>query len=170
MAEENTETVEEEIVEEEVAEEEVVEEAEPEAEAEEEAEPEPEPEPEPEEEAEEEAEPEPEPEPEEEAEEEVASEDIPPAASAEPMTKDEIFEDAKENFDVELDRRMKLSDLKEQWKKLDEGQTLVEDAPKMRVPKTVKNIFTGNVFAYNEYFKGNPDLEIIEWEDSDGND
>ena len=143
MADENTETVEEEVVEEAVTEEEVTEEElVEETEAEDEAEPE--------------------------SEEEVASEDIPPAA--EPMTKDEIFEDAKENFDVELDRRMKLSELKEQWKKLDEGQSLVEDAPKMRVPKTVRNIFTGNVLAYNEFFKGNPDLEIIEWEDSDGND
>ena len=145
MADENTETVEEEVVEEEVTEEEVTEEeVVEETEAEAEAEPEPE------------------------LEEEVDSEDIPPAA--EPMTKDEIFEDAKENFDVELDRRMKLSELKDVWRKLDEGQSLVEDAPKMRVPKTVRNIFTGNVLAYNEFFKGNPDLEIIEWEDSDGND
>ena len=80
-------------------------------------------------------------------------------------TKDEIFAEAKEKFDVELDRRMKLSDLKEQLKKLEEGQELVAEAPKVRVPKTVRNIFTGNVLAYNEYFKGNPDLEIIEWED-----
>ena len=85
-------------------------------------------------------------------------------------TKDEIFAEAKEKFDVELDRRMKLSDLKEQLKKLEEGQELVAEAPKVRVPKTVRNIFTGNVMAYNEYFAGNPDLEIIEWEDSDGND
>jgi len=158
MAEEN-ETPEEEVVQEELIEEEVVEEAE---------EPEPEPEPEPEEEvqperhngfgAEEEEEPE----------EEIASEDIPPPETPEPMTKDEIFEDAKANHDVELDRRMKLSELKEQWKKLEEGQEMAEDAPKMRVPKTVRNIFTGNVLAYNEHFKGNPDLEIIEWEDGDG--
>lgn len=80
-------------------------------------------------------------------------------------TKDQIFAEAKEKFDVELDRRMKLSDLKEQLKKLEEGQVMVEEAPKVRVPKTVRNIFTGNVLAYNEYFKGNPDLEIIEWED-----
>lgn len=145
MAEEN-ETPEEEVVQEELIEEEVVEEAE-----------EPEPEPEPEEVVEED-------------DEEVLAEDIPPAETSEPMTKDEIFEDAKANHDVELDRRMKLSDLKEQWKKLEEGQEMAEDAPKMRVPKTVRNIFTGNVLAYNEYFKGNPDLEIIEWEDGDGND
>lgn len=139
MAEEN-ETPEEEVVQEELIEEEVVEEAE---------------EPEPEEVVEED-------------DEEVLAEDIPPAETSEPMTKDEIFEDAKANHDVELDRRMKLSDLKEQWKKLEEGQEMAEDAPKMRVPKTVRNIFTGNVLAYNEYFKGNPDLEIIEWEDGDG--
>ena len=142
MAEEN-ETPEEEVVQEELIEEEVVEE--------------PEPEPEPEEVVEED-------------DEEVLAEDIPPAETSEPMTKDEIFEDAKANHDVELDRRMKLSDLKEQWKKLEEGQEMAEDAPKMRVPKTVRNIFTGNVLAYNEYFKGNPDLEIIEWEDGDGDD
>ena len=110
-----------------------------------------------------------------EVEEEMSVEDIPPEVpeqedSAEPVTKDAIFEDAKEKFDVELDRRMKLSELKEQWRKLDEGQSMVEDAPKMRMPKTVRNVFTGNVLAYNEYFKGNPDLEIIEWEDGDGND
>ena len=139
MAEEN-ETPEEEVVQEELIEEEVVEEAE---------------EPEPEEVVEED-------------DEEVLAEDIPPAETSEPMTNDEIFEDAKANHDVELDRRMKLSDLKEQWKKLEEGQEMAEDAPKMRVPKTVRNIFTGNVLAYNEYFKGNPDLEIIEWEDGDG--
>ena len=130
--------------------------------------PRPEPEPEPEEEVQPERHNGFGEEEEEEPEEEIASEDIPPPETPEPMTKDEIFEDAKANHDVELDRRMKLSELKEQWKKLEEGQEMAEDAPKMRVPKTVRNIFTGNVLAYNEHFKGNPDLEIIEWEDGDG--
>jgi hypothetical protein len=32
-------------------------------------------------------------------------------------------------------------------------------------PKTVRNIITGNVFSYDDLFKGNPDLEVIEWEE-----
>ena len=80
-------------------------------------------------------------------------------------TKDQIFEDAKEKFDVTLDRRLKLSDLQEQYAKLESGKARKKSKPKIRKPKRVKNIFTGNEFDYSEYFKGDPDLEVIEWED-----
>ena len=80
-------------------------------------------------------------------------------------TKDQIFEDAKEKFDVTLDRRLKLSDLQEQYAKLESGKARKRYEPKIRKPKRVRNIFTGNEFDYSEYFKGDPDLEVIEWED-----
>ena len=80
-------------------------------------------------------------------------------------TKDQIFEDAKEKFDVTLDRRLKLSDLQEQYAKLESGKARKKSEPKIRKPKRVRNIFSGNEFDYSEYFKGDPDLEVIEWED-----
>ena len=36
--------------------------------------------------------------------------------------------------------------------------------------KSVRNIFTGNSFPYTEAFEGLPDLEVTEWEETDGDD
>lgn len=85
-------------------------------------------------------------------------------------TKDELYERAISEFDVKLDRRLKLSDLEDQLKRLERERDDPTPKPKIRKPKTVKNIFTGNVFSYSELFAGNPDLEVIEWENEDAND
>lgn len=85
--------------------------------------------------------------------------------------KDEVFDEAKEKHGVELDRRMKLSDMKDHLERMEKEK----DNPRVkstaiRKPKTVRNIHTGNEFSYNELFQSNPDLEVIEWETDDGND
>ena len=84
--------------------------------------------------------------------------------------KDELFSKAKDDFGVKLDRRLKLTELKEQIEKLQTQKDNPVPEQKIRVPKTVKNIFTGNEFAYTDAFEGLPDLEVIEWRDADGND
>lgn len=82
--------------------------------------------------------------------------------------KDSLFEEAKEKFDVKLDRRLKLSDLKDQLERLAQDKENPPQQEAARRPKIVRNIFTGNEFGYSDLFSGNPDLEIIEWETDDG--
>jgi len=79
--------------------------------------------------------------------------------------KDEVYEQALNQFGMKLDRRLKLSDLQDQLQRLEQERDNPAPAPKVMRPKTVKNIITGNVFSYDDLFKGNPDLEVIEWEE-----
>jgi|TARA_R110002167_G_C12650754_1_gene649144 hypothetical protein len=84
--------------------------------------------------------------------------------------KDELFTTAKSDFNVTLDRRLKLSELKDQLERLKHSKANPVAAPKIKTPKTVRNIFTGNSFPYTEAFEGLPDLEVTEWEEADGDD
>jgi len=84
--------------------------------------------------------------------------------------KDEVYEQALNQFGMKLDRRLKLSDLQDQLQRLEKERDDPAPAPKVMRPKTVRNIVTGNVFSYNDLFAGNPDLEVIEWEEADGDD
>jgi hypothetical protein len=79
--------------------------------------------------------------------------------------KDEVYEQALNQFGMKLDRRLKLSDLQDQLQRLETERDNPAPAPKVMRPKTVRNIITGNVFSYDDLFKGNPDLEVIEWEE-----
>lgn len=79
--------------------------------------------------------------------------------------KDEVYEQALNQFGMKLDRRLKLSDLQDQLQRLETERDNPTPAPKVKRPKTVRNIITGNVFSYDDLFKGNPDLEVIEWEE-----
>ena len=84
--------------------------------------------------------------------------------------KDDLYKETISTFDVKLDRRLKLSELKDQVERLQMNRDNPVAAPKLRIPKTIKNIFTGNEFPYTDAFKGLPDLEVIEWEELDGDD
>ena len=81
--------------------------------------------------------------------------------------KDELFEKTRAEFDVRLDRRLKLSELKDQVERLKQNKDNPVAAPKIKTPKTVRNIFTGNTFPYTDAFEGLPDLEVTEWEEAD---
>ena len=78
--------------------------------------------------------------------------------------KDELFKTTKSEHNVTLDRRLKLSELKDQVERLKQNKENPVPAPQIKKPKTVKNIFTGNSFPYTEAFAGLPDLEVTEWE------
>lgn len=82
--------------------------------------------------------------------------------------KDDLYEKAKAEFNVKLDRRMKLVDLEEQVRTLEKNKLNPPPKVKVRQPKTLKHIVTGHTFGYDKVFAGNPNLEIIEWEDDDG--
>ena len=84
--------------------------------------------------------------------------------------KDEVYEQALNQFGMKLDRRLKLSDLQDQLQRLEKERDDPTPALKVMRPKTVRNIVTGNVFSYDDLFAGNPDLEVIEWEEADGDD
>tara|TARA_R110002072_G_scaffold82867_1_gene188517 strand:- start:530 stop:811 length:282 start_codon:yes stop_codon:yes gene_type:complete len=82
--------------------------------------------------------------------------------------KDDVFIQAKEDFGVQLDRRLTLAQLEEQMQQLAKNKANPQPAQKELVPKRVKNVITGNEFEYNPIFKNNPDLQIIEWETDNG--
>ena len=82
--------------------------------------------------------------------------------------KDEIFLQAKEDYNVKLDRRLTLAQLEEQVQRLAEDKANPKPIEKELVPKRVRNVITGNEFDYNPIFKNNPDLQIIEWETNNG--
>jgi len=87
---------------------------------------------------------------------------------ADKTEKDQIFEEAQEKFDVKLDRRLKLSELQEQLARLENEKANPVAAPKIKKPKTIRNIFTGHTFSYDPIFGDHADLEVIEWETEDG--
>jgi len=82
--------------------------------------------------------------------------------------KDEIFLQAKEDYNVKLDRRLTLAQLEEQVQRLAEDKANPKPVEKELVPKRVRNVITGNEFDYNPIFKNNPDLLVIEWETDNG--
>tara|TARA_B100000519_G_scaffold2766_1_gene2777 strand:+ start:125 stop:406 length:282 start_codon:yes stop_codon:yes gene_type:complete len=84
--------------------------------------------------------------------------------------KDELYEKVQEEFSVKLDRRLKLVDLEEQYARLKKEKANPTPKPKLRRPKTVRNVFTGHEFAYSPHFKGLGDLEVIEWHEEDLDD
>ena len=82
--------------------------------------------------------------------------------------KDEIFLQAKEDYNVKLDRRLTLAQLEEQVQRLAEDKANPKPIEQELIPKRVRNVITGNEFDYNPIFKNNPDLQIIEWETDNG--
>jgi hypothetical protein len=86
----------------------------------------------------------------------------------EEMNKDELEVYAKEQFGVSIDKRRRLPDLVDQVKRYSKVKAKpaeVEPEPKReRLPKKVRHIKTGVVWSWNPLYKGNQDLEIIEWE------
>jgi len=82
--------------------------------------------------------------------------------------KDEIFLQAKVDYNVKLDRRLTLAQLEEQVQRLAEDKANPKPIEKELVPKRVRNVITGNEFDYNPIFKNNPDLLVIEWETDNG--
>lgn len=84
--------------------------------------------------------------------------------------KDDLYDKALKDFDVKLDRRLTLSQLQDQMARLEQEQKDPQkEIPKLK-PKRVRNVITGNEFDYHELFAGDPDLQVIEWEEEDGND
>lgn len=82
--------------------------------------------------------------------------------------KDDLYQEALEQHDVKLDRRLSLDQLQDQVRRLQAAKDKPQPERKAPVPKRVKNVITGNIFEYNELFAGNPDLQVIEWEEDDG--
>lgn len=82
--------------------------------------------------------------------------------------KDDIFQRASADFGKKLDRRLTLAQLEEQLKQLERDQKNPPKEAEELIPKRVQNVITGNIFEYNAIFKNNPDLQIIEWENTDG--
>ena len=84
--------------------------------------------------------------------------------------KDDLYIEAKEEFNVTLDRRATLADLQDQVDRLRKNGKKPEKVLPARMPKKLRNVVTGNVFDYDPIFAKNPDLEVIEWEVADGHD
>lgn len=84
--------------------------------------------------------------------------------------KDDLYIEAKEEFDVTLDRRMTLDQMKDQMDRLQKNGKEPKKVLPQRIPKTLRNVVTGVEWPYSEGFANNPDLEVIEWEPLDGND
>ncbi len=80
-------------------------------------------------------------------------------------TKDELYKKAKKDFDVKLDRRMTLAQLQDQMARLEKERDNPTPEKKQPKPVRVRNIVTGNEFDYDPIWKGNPDLQVIEWDD-----
>jgi antitoxin component of MazEF toxin-antitoxin module len=88
------------------------------------------------------------------------------AKDIEDMNKDELEEFALESLSYSIDKRRRLDDLIEQVKSMAQARSKpkVEEKPKgERTPKRVRNIHTGVEWNWNPLYRGNPDLEIIEW-------
>lgn len=90
------------------------------------------------------------------------------------MTKDELEDYARKRYGVELDKRRRHDDLVAQVEALDKNKGKapeVKDAtPRARQPKLVRNLITGVVWPWNPIYKGNADLEVIEWEQMNADD
>jgi hypothetical protein len=82
------------------------------------------------------------------------------------MSKDELDIYARDNFGVELDKRRRIDDLIEHVKVLiaNKGKPVEQEKKTERHPKKVRHIKTGVEWFWSPLYKGNPDLEVIEWE------
>lgn len=82
------------------------------------------------------------------------------------MSKDELDIYARDKFGVELDKRRRIDDLVEHVKALEarKGKPVEEEVKTERQPKKVRHIKTGVEWFWSPLYKGNPDLEVIEWE------
>ncbi len=74
------------------------------------------------------------------------------------MNKDELYEYAKANFGVTLDRRKKLHDLQAEVDSLGVPRAKIEDEIALPVKK-LKNKRTGVIWDWNPVYADNPDLE-----------
>ena len=84
--------------------------------------------------------------------------------------KDDLYEEAMNQFGVKLDRRLKLSDLKDQVARMAQEKANPPPKRKARVPLVVRNVVTRNSFPYTDAFAGQPDLEVTEWQEVDDSD
>lgn len=85
----------------------------------------------------------------------------------EQMSKDELDIYTRDKFGVELDKRRRIDDLIEHVKVLEvrKGKPVEEETTKKeRAPKKVRHLKTGVEWFWSPLYKGNPDLEVIEWE------
>jgi len=84
--------------------------------------------------------------------------------------KDDLYSEALEEFGTKLDRRLTLQQLEDQLSRLKTAKNSpINQQPKLR-PKIVLNMVTGHKFPYHSAFKGNADLQVVEWEEDDGNE
>jgi hypothetical protein len=74
------------------------------------------------------------------------------------MNKDELFEYAKANFGITLDRRKKLADLQQEVEALGSPRVVVQDVP-IAQTKKLRNKRTGMIWDWNPVYADNPDLE-----------
>ena len=60
----------------------------------------------------------------------------------------------------------KLEELEEQFTRLknNTNEPAVDDETESRVPRTIRNVVTGNTFGFLPNWESNPNLEVIEWE------
>ena len=77
--------------------------------------------------------------------------------------KDDLYIEAKEKYDIKLDRRLSLSDLEDQMERIRKNGGEKKEKPPERIPMRVRNVITGNEFDYDPIFAKNADLEVIEW-------
>ena len=83
----------------------------------------------------------------------------------EDMNKDELEAFARKEYGHELDKRRRLDDLIEHVKALAsrKDKPVHEKPLSERTPKRVRHLTTGMEWEWNPLYKGNQDLEIIEW-------
>jgi len=74
------------------------------------------------------------------------------------MSKDELYEYAKANFGVTIDRRKKLQDLQKEVEALGKPRIQVQDVP-VAPTKKLRNKRTGVIWDWNPVYADNPDLE-----------
>ncbi len=74
------------------------------------------------------------------------------------MSKDELYEYAKANFGVTIDRRKKLHDLQHEVEALGKPRIQVQDVP-VSPTKKLRNKRTGVIWDWNPVYADNPDLE-----------
>lgn len=89
------------------------------------------------------------------------------------MNKDELEAYALVHFGINLDKRKRLEDLQAQVAHYESKKMTVKKTAEIsgeRVPKFVRNIHTNVVWPWNPLYKGNADLEVIEWEPRNADD
>jgi len=74
------------------------------------------------------------------------------------MSKDELYEYAKANFGVTIDRRKKLQDLQQEVEAIGKPRIQVQDVP-VAPTKKLRNKRTGVIWDWNPVYADNPDLE-----------